>query len=102
MKAEGFDRVFIALHGRYGEDGQLQGALDCSASPTPGSGVLGSALGMDKFRTKLVWQQLGMPTPPFEAVLRGDDYEARVARDRREARPAADREAGERRLEHRA
>ncbi|MGQ7936376.1 D-alanine--D-alanine ligase [Paraburkholderia sp. D1E] len=78
LKAEGFDRAFIALHGGYGENGQIQGALDFYGIKYNGSGVLGSALGLDKFRTKLVWQQLGIPTPPFEAVLRGDDYEARA------------------------
>jgi len=79
LKAEGYARAFIALHGGYGENGQLQGALDFYGIKYTGSGVLGSALGLDKFRTKLVWQQLGVPTPPFEAVLRGDDYNARAA-----------------------
>ena len=76
LKSEGFKRVFIALHGGYGENGQLQGALDFYGIKYTGSGVLGSALGLDKFRTKLVWQQTGVPTPPFEVVMRGDDYEA--------------------------
>src|SRR5258708_13586508 len=76
LKSEGFARVFIALHGGYGENGQLQGALDFYGIKYTGSGVLGSALGLDKFRTKLVWQQTGVPTPPFEVVMRGDDYEA--------------------------
>jgi len=71
-------RAFNALHGGYGENGQIQGALDFYGIRYTGSGVLGSALGLDKFRTKLVWQQLGVPTPPFEAVLRGDDYAARA------------------------
>ena len=78
LKEEGFVRAFNALHGGYGENGQIQGALDFYGIRYTGSGVLGSALGLDKFRTKLVWQQLGIPTPPFEAVLRGDDYEARA------------------------
>src|SRR5690242_5050777 len=78
LKAEGFARAFIALHGGYGENGQLQGALDFYGIRYTGSGVLGSALGLDKFRTKLVWQQTGVPTPPFETVLRGDDYAARA------------------------
>jgi D-alanine-D-alanine ligase len=78
LKDEGFVRAFNALHGGYGENGQIQGALDFYGVKYTGSGVLGSALGLDKFRTKLVWQQLGIPTPPFEAVLRGDDYEARA------------------------
>ncbi|KWF11073.1 D-alanine--D-alanine ligase [Burkholderia pseudomultivorans] len=78
LKDEGFERAFIALHGGYGENGQIQGALDFYGIRYTGSGVLGSALGLDKFRTKLVWQQTGVPTPPFETVLRGDDYVARA------------------------
>lgn len=77
LNDEGFVRAFNALHGGYGENGQIQGALDFYGIRYTGSGVLGSALGLDKFRSKLVWQQLGVPTPPFEAVLRGDDYAAR-------------------------
>ncbi|XKE46745.1 D-alanine--D-alanine ligase [Halomonas organivorans] len=65
------DRVFIALHGRGGEDGTLQGALELLDIPYTGSGVLASALGMDKQRTKLVWQALGLPTP--ESVMLGPD-----------------------------
>jgi len=57
---EGYQRVFIALHGRFGEDGTLQGALEAFGIPYTGSGVLGSALAMDKWRTKLVWQQSGI------------------------------------------
>lgn len=78
LKDEGFARAFNALHGGYGENGQIQGALDFYGIRYTGTGVLGSALGLDKFRTKLVWQQLGIPTPPFETVLRGDDYTARA------------------------
>ena len=62
---ENFDRVFIALHGRGGEDGQMQGALEILQIPYTGSGVLGSALAMDKSRTKNIWQSQGLPTPPF-------------------------------------
>jgi D-alanine-D-alanine ligase len=54
-KREGFERVFIALHGRYGEDGTVQGALELMGIPYTGSGVMASALAMDKWRTKLVW-----------------------------------------------
>jgi D-alanine-D-alanine ligase len=57
------------LHGRGGEDGVIQGALESIGLPYTGSGVLGSALGMDKYRCKLVWQGAGLPTPPF-ALLR--------------------------------
>ena len=61
----GFDRVFIILHGRGGEDGTIQGALDTLGLPYTGSGVLGSALAMNKHRTKLVWRAGGVPTPDF-------------------------------------
>ncbi|HSI94937.1 MAG TPA: D-alanine--D-alanine ligase, partial [Methylophilaceae bacterium] len=59
---EGFDRVFIALHGRYGEDGTIQGALELFCIPYTGSGVMAAAVGMDKWRTKLLWQAAGIPT----------------------------------------
>ena len=64
LKREGFARAFIALHGRGGEDGTLQGALEWLRIPYTGSGVLASALAMDKWRTKLLWQAQGLPTPP--------------------------------------
>src|SRR5260221_2892910 len=67
LKLENFDRVFIALHGRYGEDGTVQGALELLGIPYTGSGVMASALAMDKWRTKLMWQAVGIPVP--EAVL---------------------------------
>ena len=61
----GYARVFIALHGRGGEDGVMQGLLDVMGLPYTGSGVLGSALAMDKLRTKQVWESAGIPTPAF-------------------------------------
>ena len=61
----GFDRVFIILHGRGGEDGTIQGALETLRIPYTGSGVLGSALAMDKHRSKLVWRACDVPTPDF-------------------------------------
>ena len=60
-----FDRVFIALHGRWGEDGVIQGALEVLDLPYTGSGVLGSALGMDKLRSKYLWSASGVPTPEY-------------------------------------
>ncbi len=60
-----FDRVFIMLHGRGGEDGVIQGALETLGLPYTGSGVAGSALGMDKFRCKLLWQGMGLPTAEY-------------------------------------
>jgi D-alanine-D-alanine ligase len=71
-----FDRVFIALHGRYGEDGTLQGALELAGIPYTGSGVLASALAMDKWRTKLVWQAAGVPTPRYELLGPDSDFRA--------------------------
>ena len=62
---EGYARAFIALHGRGGEDGVIQGMLETLGMPYTGSGVLGSALGMDKLRTKQVWQSAGIATPAF-------------------------------------
>lgn len=62
LRAGAFDRAFIILHGRGGEDGQVQGALQTIRLPYTGSGVLGSALGMDKYRCKLVWSGCGLPT----------------------------------------
>ncbi|MEX0872819.1 MAG: D-alanine--D-alanine ligase [Aquisalimonadaceae bacterium] len=67
----GFDRVFIVLHGRGGEDGTIQAGLDLLGLPYTGTGVLGSALGMDKVRTKLVWQGLSIPTPPHAVIRHG-------------------------------
>ena len=78
--AEKFDRVFIALHGRYGEDGTIQGALELLGIPYTGSGVLASALAMDKWRTKLLWQAAGIPTPRYELLTQASDLEAVLAR----------------------
>lgn len=78
--AERFDRVFIALHGRYGEDGTIQGALELLGIPYTGSGVLASALAMDKWRTKLVWQAAGIPTPHYELLNAHSDLAAVAAR----------------------
>jgi len=68
LQREAFARVFIALHGRYGEDGTVQGALELLGIPYTGSDVMSSALCMDKVRTKLVWLALGLPTPRFQVV----------------------------------
>ena len=65
LKREGFARCFIALHGRGGEDGTLQGALEMLGVPYTGSGVMGSAIGMDKWRSKMIWQACGLPTPRY-------------------------------------
>jgi D-alanine-D-alanine ligase len=73
---EGFDRVFIALHGRYGEDGTIQGALELMGIPYTGSGVMASSVGMDKWRTKLLWRAAGVVTPDFEVVTADSDFAA--------------------------
>jgi D-alanine-D-alanine ligase len=73
LKREGYTRCFIALHGRGGEDGTLQGALEMLGIPYTGSGVLGSALAMDKARAKLVWQARSMPTPAWELLDKASD-----------------------------
>lgn len=70
LKEQGFDKVFIALHGRGGEDGTLQGVLEFLQLPYTGRGVMASALTMDKLRTKLVWQALGLPISPYVALNR--------------------------------
>ena len=80
LVAERFARAFIALHGRFGEDGTVQGALEYLGIPYTGSGVMASALAMDKWRTKLLWQAAGMPTPAYELLTRETDPAAVVAR----------------------
>ena len=80
LRSQGFDRVFIALHGRYGEDGTVQGALELMGIPYTGSGVMASSLAMDKWRTKLVWIAAGIPTPRFVMLEPGSDFKA-VAND---------------------
>lgn len=80
LAAEKFDRVFIALHGRYGEDGSLQGALELLGIPYTGSGVMASSVGMDKITTKIVWLNAGLPTPRY-AVLNAQSDLAACAAD---------------------
>lgn len=80
LAAQGFDRVMISLHGRFGEDGTVQGALDLMEIPYTGSGVMASALAMDKWRTKLLWQAAGVPTPDYALLDEHTDFDAVVAR----------------------
>ncbi len=68
LKREGFDRCFIALHGRFGEDGTVQGALELLGIPYTGSGVMASAISMDKVMTKRIWRFEGLPTPAWVQV----------------------------------
>lgn len=76
LKAQGFDVAFNTLHGSYGEDGTVQGALEALGIPYSGCGVLASALGMDKYRCKLLWQALGLPVPPFAVLSDDSDFDA--------------------------
>jgi D-alanine-D-alanine ligase len=76
---DGFARAFIALHGRFGEDGTVQGALETLKIPYTGSGVMASALAMDKWRTKLVWLASGIPTPKYRVVDARTDWMRVVA-----------------------
>ena len=71
-----FDRAFIALHGRFGEDGTIQGALELMHIPYTGSGVMASAVGMDKWRTKLLWRSIGLPIPDFVMLDANSDFAA--------------------------
>lgn len=73
LKDQGFAAAFIALHGRFGEDGTVQGALELLGIPYTGSGVMASALGMDKWRTKMVWQAAGLPIPAYAMLDAGSD-----------------------------
>src|SRR3954452_19303620 len=73
---ERFEHVFIALHGRFGEDGTVQGILEWLGIPYTGSGVLASALAMDKLRTKRIWQSEKLPTPPYAVLDKSTDLGA--------------------------
>ncbi|MBB2495545.1 D-alanine--D-alanine ligase [Aquipseudomonas ullengensis] len=73
LTSEKIDRAFIVLHGRGGEDGSMQGLLECAGIPYTGSGILASALAMDKLRTKRVWLSLGLPTPAHAALACEED-----------------------------
>lgn len=76
LLAREFDRVFIALHGRYGEDGTVQGALELMGIPYTGSGVMASAIALDKWRSKMIWQAAGLPIPEYEALTGPTDWSA--------------------------
>ncbi|NQD94478.1 D-alanine--D-alanine ligase, partial [Pseudomonas sp. CrR25] len=79
LTGEKIDRAFIVLHGRGGEDGSMQGLLECAGVPYTGSGILASALAMDKLRTKQVWQSLGLPTPRHAVLASAEDCRAAAA-----------------------
>lgn len=79
LNSEKIDRAFIVLHGRGGEDGSMQGLLECAGIPYTGSGILASALAMDKLRTKQVWHSLGLPTPRHAVLTSQADCESAAA-----------------------
>ncbi|AYH45280.1 D-alanine--D-alanine ligase [Azoarcus sp. DN11] len=79
LKEQGYDRAFIALHGRGGEDGTVQGMLELLQIPYTGSGVMASALAMDKWRTKMVWAACGLPTPRYAILDADTDWDAVAA-----------------------
>ncbi len=79
LKQDGYSRAFIALHGRGGEDGTVQGALELLGIPYTGSGVMSSALSMDKWRTKLVWHACQLPTPAWHILKADTDWDAVAA-----------------------
>ncbi|MGC1816044.1 MAG: D-alanine--D-alanine ligase [Casimicrobiaceae bacterium] len=79
LAGERYSRAFIALHGRFGEDGTVQGALETLKIPYTGSGVMASALAMDKWRTKLVWLASGIPTPRYRVATATTDWMGVVA-----------------------
>ncbi len=78
LKREGFERCFIALHGRHGEDGSMQGALELLGIAYTGSGVLASAIAMDKVMTKRVWEAVGLPSPRYVALARDAQQRERL------------------------
>ena len=80
LRREGFERAFIALHGRYGEDGTVQGALELLELPYTGSGVMASAIAMDKVFTKRIWLTHGLPTPAFAPAHSAEDVSDAAAR----------------------
>lgn len=78
LKHEGFQRVFIALHGRHGEDGTVQGALELLGIPYTGSGVMASAVAMDKVMTKRIWLAEGLPTPRYACLTPAEQTRERI------------------------
>ena len=79
LKREGFARCFIALHGRFGEDGTVQGALELLGIPYTGSGVMASSIAIDKVMTKRIWRAEGLPTPAWQKVASGEATRAALA-----------------------
>jgi D-alanine-D-alanine ligase len=80
LQKERFDRAFIALHGRFGEDGTMQAILEWLGIPYTGSGVLASALAMDKLRTKRIWSAEKLPTAPWEVLTKDTNFKMTARR----------------------
>ena len=78
LKPEGYTNVFVMLHGRLGEDGTVQGALELMGLPYTGSGIMASALSMDKWRTKLVWRAADIPTPNYRVLTPQSDLKQAI------------------------
>ncbi len=97
LKTHGYNRCFIALHGRHGEDGTVQGALELLGIPYTGSGVMASSIAMDKVMTKRIWLAEGLPTPDWRLVASAAETEQAVP----ELGAADDRQARARGLDHR-
>jgi D-alanine-D-alanine ligase len=81
LECAGFERVFIALHGRGGEDGTIQGVLETLGIPYTGSGVQGSAIAIDKVCAKRIWQTVGIPTPRYRLLASGERVDLNAAAD---------------------
>jgi len=79
LRREGFARCFIALHGRFGEDGTVQGALELLGIPYTGSGVMASSIAIDKVMTKRVWMAEGLPTPRYRVLRQGTFEQSQLA-----------------------
>jgi len=79
LQDQGYDRAFIILHGRWGEDGVVQGALEAIGMPYTGSGVLGCALAMDKVRSKQIWQSVGLPSAEYRVLRSEADLDNLIA-----------------------
>ncbi len=99
LQEAGVEVAFLALHGRYGEDGTIQGLLEIMGIPYTGSGVLASALGMNKVAAKKVVSGSGLPTPDYCEVGADETRRGRRCADRGCTRPAGDAQAGTRRLQ---
>jgi len=98
LKREGFTHAFIALHGRYGEDGSVQGALELLGIPYTGSGVMASAMAMDKVMTKRVWTAVGLSTPGYVWLAPDEQTPEKNSSHSHATRFAFDRQTAPRRL----